>query len=112
MDFVDFTIALTQAARMGTEDILLPDGRGAHGRMTADATEESRSGGESRTQSRRRLEAQAACTAGGQQSAMLLPLRNISTVSRSEPNTMFLIVSTGCPALAPLYVEDPSVAAA
>ena len=65
MDFVDFTIALTQAARMGTEDILLPDGRGAHGRMTADATDESRSGGESRTQSRRRLEAQAALLVDG-----------------------------------------------
>ena len=60
MDVVDFTIALTQATRMGTEDLVLPDGRGARGRMTADATEESRSGGESRTQSRRRLEVQAA----------------------------------------------------
>ena len=60
MDLVDFSIALTQATRMGTEDLVLPDGRGARGRMTADATEESRSGGESRTQSRRRLEVQAA----------------------------------------------------
>ena len=42
---------------------------------------------------------------------VVLHVRNISTVS-SEPKTMFLIVSTGCPALAPLYVEDPSVAAA
>ena len=38
MDPVDFTIALTQATRMGTEDLVLPDGRGARGRMTADAT--------------------------------------------------------------------------
>ena len=58
---VVFTIALTQATRMGTEDLVLPDWRGAPGRMTADATEESCSGGESpRTHSRRRLEAQAA----------------------------------------------------
>ena len=65
MDLVDFTIALTQATRMGTEDLVLPDGRGARGRMTADATEESRSGGESRTQSRRRLEVQAALLVDG-----------------------------------------------
>ena len=43
---------------------------------------------------------------------VVLHVRNISTVS-SEPKTMFLIVSTGCPALAPLCVApDPSVAAA
>ena len=52
MDLVDFTIALTQATRMGTEDLVLPDGRGAHGRMTTDATEESRSGGEIAAHSR------------------------------------------------------------
>ena len=69
MDLVDFTIALTQATCMGTEDLVLPDGRvngrRAPGRMTADATEESRNGGESRTQSKRRLEAQAALLVDG-----------------------------------------------
>ena len=65
MGLVDFTIALTLATRMGTEDLVLPDGRGAPGRMTAVATEASRSGGESRTQSRRRLEAQAALLVDG-----------------------------------------------
>ena len=50
MDLIDFAIALTQATRMGAEDLVLLDGRGAPGRMTADATEESRSGGDSRTQ--------------------------------------------------------------
>ena len=33
MDLVDFTIALTQATRMGTEDLVLPDGRRAPGRI-------------------------------------------------------------------------------
>ena len=65
MDLVDFTIALTQATRMGTEDLVIPDGLGALGRMTADATEESRSGGDSRTQPRRILKAQAALLVDG-----------------------------------------------